>query len=157
MSLESAEDINPSVSVRSQSSVYRATRRVHCTKSESTLFAQRIQFAFEIPTAFAPTFETSLGIAMLKLRLLILVRHYWALRLELITSASSTLNREDSQQTPIESPGLLQLVGKDDRGSAFLPADTLHCESFDCHVPLMVLPTNQEISEDRLNLMGFDV
>jgi hypothetical protein len=57
--LESAEDIDPAVSVRSQSSIYRATRRVHGTKSEFTTFARRVQFAFEIPTAVAPSFETS--------------------------------------------------------------------------------------------------
>jgi RAB6A-GEF complex partner protein 2 len=60
-SLESAEDIDPAVSVRSQSSIYRATRRIHGTKSEFTTFARRVQFAFEIPSSIAPSFETSSG------------------------------------------------------------------------------------------------
>jgi hypothetical protein len=60
-SLESAEDIDPSVSVRSQSSIYRATRRIYSSKSEFTTFARQIQFAFEIPSSIAPSFETSLG------------------------------------------------------------------------------------------------
>lgn len=59
--LESAEDIDSAVSVRSQSSIYRATRRIHVSKSEFTTFAKRIQFAFEIPTSVAPSFETSSG------------------------------------------------------------------------------------------------
>jgi Rgp1 len=59
--LESAEEVDSSVSVRSASSVYRATRRVHGSKSEFTAFARRVAFAFEIPTGLAPSFETSAG------------------------------------------------------------------------------------------------
>lgn len=55
------EDIDAVVSVRSPSSVYRATRRVHASKSEFTAFARRVTFAFEIPTGVAPSFETSYG------------------------------------------------------------------------------------------------
>jgi RAB6A-GEF complex partner protein 2 len=60
--LESAEDIDAAVCVRSSSSVYRATRHIHASRSEFTTFASRVQFAFEIPTVAAPTFETSYGI-----------------------------------------------------------------------------------------------
>ena len=59
--LESSEDVDPAVSVRSESSVHRATRRIHASKSEFTTFARRVQFSFEIPTSVAPTFETSYG------------------------------------------------------------------------------------------------
>jgi len=61
--LESAEDVDPAASVRSQSSINRATRRVHASKSEFTAFARRVQFSFEIPTNVTPTFETSYGIS----------------------------------------------------------------------------------------------
>jgi hypothetical protein len=58
-------------------------------------------------------------------------------------------------ETP--QPDLLQLVDKDDRASTYVAADTLYCESFDCHVPVTVLPTNHEIPEDRVGLTGFAV
>jgi hypothetical protein len=151
--LESAEDIDPDVSVRSQSSVYRATRRVHGTKSEWTTFARRVQFAFAIPTGAAPSFETSSGSPMFTT--LILVRHHWSLRLEFLTSLTPEPNPNDPQ-APIPQ-NLLKLVENDDRASMYVATDTLFCETFDCHVPLVVLPTNQEIPEDRVGLAGFAV
>ena len=60
----------------------------------------------------------------------------------------------DDSQPP---PNLLCLVDKDDRASTYVAADTLYCESFDCHVPVEVLPTNLEIPEDRVGLTGFVV
>jgi RAB6A-GEF complex partner protein 2 len=57
--LESAEEVDPTVSVRSQSSIHRATKRIHSSKVEFTTFARRVHFAFEIPTGVAPSFETS--------------------------------------------------------------------------------------------------
>lgn len=62
--LESTEEIEPDVSVRSQSSVYRATRRVHGSKNDFTAFARRVYFSFEIPTGVAPSFETTSGITL---------------------------------------------------------------------------------------------
>jgi hypothetical protein len=58
---------------------------------------------------------------------------------------------------PTSLPNLLQLVDKDDRASTYVAAETLYCESFDCHVPVTILPTNQEIPEDRIGLTGFAV
>jgi hypothetical protein len=152
--LESAEDIDPSVSVRSQSSVYRATRRVHGTKTEWTTFARRVQLAFAIPTGAAPTFETSSG--NLNSTMLRLVRHHWSLRLEFHTSLSPEPNPDDPQH-PSVSQDLLKLADEDDRASTYVATDTLYCETFDCHVPVVVLPTNQEIPEDRVGLSGFVV
>lgn len=57
--LESAEEVDPEVSVRSQSSIHRATKRIHSSKVEFSTFARRVHFAFEIPTGVAPSFETS--------------------------------------------------------------------------------------------------
>jgi len=157
--LESMEDIESEVSVRSQSSVYRATRRIHGSKTEFTTFARRVQFAFEIPTGLAPTFETSSGISFPPYTLAyILVCHHWSLRLEFLTSLFPEPDPEGGEE-PIRQPplDLLQLVDKDDRASTYMATETLFCESFDCHVPVIVLPTNQEIPEDRIGLTGFAV
>jgi hypothetical protein len=74
-----------------------------------------------------------------------------------MTSVSSEPNPEDDQQTLAPAPNLLELAEKDDRASTFVATETLYCESFDCHVPVAVLPTNQEIPEDRVGLPGFVV
>jgi hypothetical protein len=149
--LESAEDIDPGVSVRSQSSIYRATKRVHGTKSEWTTFARRVQFAFAIPTGAAPTFETSSGNTFTTANP---VRHHWSLRLEFLTSLTPEPNPDDPQPS---TQDLLILSEKGDRANTYIATDTLYCETFDCHVPVVVLPTNQEIPEDRVGLAGFVV
>jgi RAB6A-GEF complex partner protein 2 len=154
--LETAEDIDPAVSVRSQSSIYRATRRVYASKSEFTTFARRVQFAFEIPTGVAPTFETSHGKFILR-KMLTVVQHHWLLRLEFMVSFTPESDQGDGQGITPSTTNLLQLVEKDDRATAYLAVDTLYCEWFDCHVPVVVLPTNQEIPEDRVGLGGFVV
>ena len=74
-----------------------------------------------------------------------------------MTSIIPEQNPETDQQESASAPKLLQLVEKDDRSSLYVAADTLYCESFDCHVPVIVLPTNQEIPEDRIGLAGFVV
>jgi Rgp1 len=57
--LDSAEDVDPAVSVQSQISIYQATRRIHGSKVDFTTFSRRVHFVFEIPTGVAPSFETS--------------------------------------------------------------------------------------------------
>lgn len=74
-----------------------------------------------------------------------------------MTSLTPHVDPEDDQVPVPSPPDLLQLVDKDDRASTYLAAETLFCESFDCHVPVVVLPTNQEIPEDRVGLSGFVV
>lgn len=74
-----------------------------------------------------------------------------------MTSLIPESEPDDSQQLPQPPSNLFRLVDKDDRGSTYVATDTLYCESFDCHVPVQVLPTNQEIPEDRVGLTGFVV
>jgi hypothetical protein len=74
-----------------------------------------------------------------------------------MTSLTPHADPEDEPAPPPTPPDLLQLVDQDDRARTFLAAETLYCESFDCHVPVVVLPTNQEIPEDRVGLSGFVV
>jgi hypothetical protein len=72
-----------------------------------------------------------------------------------MTSLIPESELDDSQQPPEPLPNLFDLVDKDDRASTYVAADTIYCESFDCHVPVQVLPTNHEIPEDRVGLAGF--
>lgn len=74
-----------------------------------------------------------------------------------MTSLIPESEPDDSQPPPQPSSNLFRLVDKDDRASTYVATDTLYCESFDCHVPVQVLPTNLEIPEDRVGLTGFVV
>ena len=62
----------------------------------------------------------------------------------------------DRDPSPVP-PDLLHLVDMDDRASTYVATDFLYCESFDCHVPVEVLPTNHGIPEDRVGMGGFVV
>jgi len=68
-----------------------------------------------------------------------------------LTPESQSLERTQPPQP------LLDLVENDDRGTVYTAVETLYCESFDCHVPIIVLPTNQEIPEDRAGLGGYPI
>jgi hypothetical protein len=74
-----------------------------------------------------------------------------------MTSASSTSEEEETPSAPPPPQQLLEVVEENERGTSMMAVETLYCESFDCHVPIEVLPTNQEIPEDRVGLSGFAV
>ena len=84
------------------------------------------------------------------------VRHDWSLRLDFMTSLMPKPDPENPQESP-SPPPVLQIVETDDRGSIYTAVERLYCESFDCHVPVVVLPTNQEIPEDRAGVGGYVV
>lgn len=64
---------------------------------------------------------------------------------------------ESTPPIPPPPPKLLELAERHERGDTYVATDILYCESFDCHVSITVLPTNQEIPEDRVGLAGFVV
>ena len=117
-SLETSELVDPSIALRSSSSVHRATRRVHATSSENTLFTQRAVFSAVIPISSAPEFITS-GVEL-----------QWQLRFEFLTG--TTL---DVSTMPEE---LLAEATSDDRGRVLVATERLSCESFDVSVPVRV-------------------
>jgi hypothetical protein len=88
---------------------------------------------------------------------LMTVHHQWSVRLEFLTSIAPETSPEEETTVPAVPPDLLQLVEKDDRASTFMATETLNCDAFDCRVPIVVLPTNQEIPEDRVRMGGFVV
>lgn len=118
VSLETSEVVDPSIALRSSSSIHRATRRVHTTSSENTLFTQRATFSAMIPTNFAPEFITS-G-----------VEYQWQLRFEFLTNPAA--------DGVVKNEGLLEEISNDDRAMIRAAAQKLSCESFDVSVPIRV-------------------
>lgn len=147
--LETSERIDPSLAMRSEASIHRASRKVHVFSSEATLFSRRMVFSPTIPVTATPEFVTS-GISL-----------EWKIRLEFVVPsqdvASRTIeeqpeededNADDQEQErrlirePKHQQGphpLLEEISRDDRGGLVLvAAETLACESFEVAVPLRV-------------------
>jgi hypothetical protein len=64
LELESAERVDPSLALRSGSSIQRVTRKVHASMRENSLFARSLSFSLAIPAHATPTFETT-GVSLL--------------------------------------------------------------------------------------------
>jgi hypothetical protein len=73
VTLESAEEVDPAIAMRSPQTVYRYTRRVHAQAAESALFSRRLAFALAIPPAATPEFATS-GVSL-----------HWRIKVEFVT------------------------------------------------------------------------
>lgn len=134
--LETSESINPAIALRSNASVQRATRRIHASQSESTIFATRAFFNPIIPGNATPGFITS-GVTL-----------EWKLRFEFVTSQTS-----DGAELHDNLDDLMEEVARDDRGIVMAAVQGLPCETFDVTVPLQIYGAtagfgeNNEISE----------
>lgn len=147
--LESSERVDPSLAMRSEASIHRASRKVHVFSSETTLFSRRMVFNPTIPVAATPEFVTS-GISL-----------EWKIRLEFVVPSQDIVSRtieeqpeedednEDDQGQekhlilePKQQQGphpLLEEISHDERGGLVLvAAENLTCESFEVAVPLRV-------------------
>ncbi|KAI7788664.1 hypothetical protein LA080_008554 [Diaporthe eres] len=150
--LETSERVDPGLAMRSEASIHRASRKVHVSTSEATLFSRRMIFNPAIPITATPEFVTS-GISL-----------EWKIRLEFVVPSQDVEpqpvedhGQEDSDQEgeqgqerrliPTEksksqhqSPHpLLEEISRDDRGGLVLvAAENLACESFEVAVPLRV-------------------
>lgn len=122
--LETSEKVDSSIALRSEASILRATRRIHASHSESTLFARRIVFAPTIPASATPEFITS-GVSL-----------DWRLRIEFVTPRLTDADGEP--RDPADVASLLEEVGRDDRGVVLAAAEVLDCETFEIEVPLTV-------------------
>jgi len=132
-SLETSEKVDDSISLRSEASILRVTRKVHASHSESTLFARRVVFAPTIPSSATPEFITSS------------VSLEWRVRIEFVTPR---LLREHNVE--LGYADLLEEVTRDDRGLVLAAAEALDCESFEIAVPLRIygaLATSTEQAE----------
>lgn len=137
--LETVERIDPSLALRSSSSVQRATRKVLAHVSETVLFARKISFRLEIPTTATPTFETT-GVQLA-----------WRVRVEFVTArvrpkAVRGLGIDDqddgdddeaTSHTTVEDD-LLEEVGRDERGVVRIAKERLVAETFEVAVPVRV-------------------
>ncbi|ROW06412.1 hypothetical protein VMCG_04361 [Cytospora schulzeri] len=161
--LETSERVDPSLAVRSEASIHRASRKVHVFSSEATLFSRRMVFSPTIPISATPEFVTS-GISL-----------EWKIRLEFVVPSQDVEQRiideqeqQQQQQQQQEDPDqdeedeqgqerrlmsssepykqqlqgphpLLEEISRDDRGGlVVVAAENLTCESFEVAVPLRV-------------------
>jgi hypothetical protein len=122
--LETSEKVNNSIAIRSEASIFRVTRKVHASHSESTLFARRVVFSPTIPISATPEFLTS-GVSL-----------DWRVRIEFVTPR--LIGENEAAQGYAD---LLEEISRDDRGVILAAAEALDCESFEIAVPLRVYGT----------------
>lgn len=116
--LETVEEVDESIALRSSSSITRATRRIQASCFENAICAQKLSLGFMIPATATPDFRTSS------------VQLKWNLRVEFVVGRSSRGSHDEE--------GLLEEVNEDERGRILAAAQELHCESFDVLVPIRV-------------------
>jgi hypothetical protein len=120
--LESSENVDSGIALRSEASIHRVTRKTYSTHSESTLFARRVMFSPAIPVTATPTFYTS-GVSL-----------EWKILIEFVTP------RLHGADGDIVSPSteLLEEISRDERGVILAAAERIDCESFEIAVPLRI-------------------
>ena len=119
--LETMENVDGAIALRSSASISRVTRRIYASLSENTLFGRRAIFCPTIPLNATPAFYTS-GVSL-----------EWSLRFEFVTSRAEN-DEADSGLDDV----LLEEVASDERGSVSVAVPGLLCDSFDVTVPLKV-------------------
>ncbi|GAB7352811.1 hypothetical protein MBLNU459_g3426t2 [Dothideomycetes sp. NU459] len=145
ITLETTERIDPSLAMRSASSVQRATKKVHAHVAETVLFAQKTYFRLEIPISATPTFETT-GVQLV-----------WRVRVEFTTARAAQpspsrglgiseeedaplYGEDDTQQGKGTDLGteLLEELGRDERGTVLIARERLAAETFEVALPIRV-------------------
>lgn len=149
ITLETVERIDPSLALRSVSSIQRATRKTYAHASESVLFARKTYFRLEIPTTATPTFETT-GVHL-----------SWRLRVEFVTARTSKVQQtmaarglgisatddddagsdeqlHEGTSSPDLTEELLEEVSRDERGLVLIAKERLMAETFEVAVPIRV-------------------
>lgn len=122
-SLETSERVEPSLAVRSESSIHRVTRKIYVSSSEATLYTRRVVFTPTIPVSASPEFVTS-GVSL-----------DWKIRIEFVVPPQ----HDPVAETPQRQTPLLEQIAKDDKGGLVLvAAESLVCESFEVAVPVRV-------------------
>lgn len=123
--LETSEKVDPSLAIRSESSIHRVTRKVYSASSEATLYSRRVMFNPTIPITATPEFVTS-GVSL-----------EWKIRIEFVVP-SSGIDSPDGTESRVPHP-LLEQIAQDKKGGTVLVAvENLICESFEIAVPLRV-------------------
>ena len=117
VALETRETVDAAIAMRSASSIYRYTRKVHAYDAANALFAKRLSFALGIPGNGTPEFVTS-GISL-----------DWRIRVEFVTPRLSQ---------GLEGEELLEEIAEDERGMVLQGVEGLRVESFEVAVPVRV-------------------
>ncbi|KAL4956900.1 Rgp1-domain-containing protein [Aspergillus filifer] len=119
--MESSEKVGAHLAVRSGASIRRATRRVHASFFEITLYSTRVVFSPAIPISATPTILTS-GVNV-----------EWELRFEFVTTSVP------GEMGPGPSgASLLETVSQDDRGLTMSALEHLGCEFFEVAIPITI-------------------
>ncbi|KAK3074394.1 Golgi membrane exchange factor (Ric1p-Rgp1p) subunit [Teratosphaeriaceae sp. CCFEE 6253] len=126
LELESAERVDPSLALRSSTSITRVTRKVHASVRENTLFARQVSFTLTIPHTATPTFETT-GVSL-----------HWRLRVEFTTQRQQSAATASEEQSAGDGAELLEELGTDERGTALIAKERLMADTFEIAVPLKV-------------------
>jgi RAB6A-GEF complex partner protein 2 len=158
VALESSEVVDPSLALRSETSVSRVTRRTHATFAENVIFAKKVGLSLTIPWNASPEFVTT-GVSS-----------SWKVRVEFIgprievRKRSLARRREDEREDDdaepqdqgeksphpeihLDFPKLLHEVSRDHRGAIFGALDRLQCDSFEVEVPIRVYGAVVEAGE----------
>lgn len=147
--LESTEQVNPALALRSAASITRMSRKIYASQSENTLFAQRAVFSPSIPVRATPTFSTS-GVNL-----------HWALRFEFVTSQDKRREKEvegeSSEEEDEDNDTLLEPVTVDDRGSIIAAVESLDCESFEASIPITVYGDKVVAEADGDTALGLPI
>ena len=114
--LESFEIIDPTIALRSQASIYRATRRIHASRFELILFEKRATFNPIVPQYATPSFQTSC------------VSLGWSLRFEFMISQKGVKGVQE----------YFSEVVRNERGSVSTGVQILPWEKFEVSVPLHI-------------------
>lgn len=157
ITLETTERIDPSLAMRSASSVQRATKKVYAHVVETVFFAQKTSFRLEIPTSATPTFETT-GVQLL-----------WRVRVEFTTaraaqsSPTKGLGISEDEDAPLYgeeevqaekaadlSTDLLEELGQDERGSVLIGRERLLAETFEVALPIRVYGVSGGFGSDGI-------
>jgi hypothetical protein len=121
--LESTEHVDPSLALRSGTSIARVTRKVYASVRENSVFARQISFNLAIPSGAAPTFETT-GVSL-----------NWRLKVEFTAQRQSPgagADASNRESNPLEE------LGSDERGRTMIAKERLPADTFEIAVPLKV-------------------
>lgn len=126
--LETSEKVDPAIAMRSPSSIYRYTRKVHAYHAETALFAKRLSFALSVPATATPDFETS-GVSL-----------EWRVRIEFVTPRVTLeqVDEEEGLDMDLGIDDLMEEVGRDDRGVVLQGVERLNVETFEVSLPVRV-------------------
>lgn len=123
--LETSEKVDPSLAIRSESSIHRVTRKVYSSSSEATMYSRRVTFKPTIPITATPEFVTS-GVSL-----------EWKIRIEFVVPSTGSDSPDESERRAPHP--LLEQISQDEKGGTVLVAvENLICESFEIAVPLRV-------------------